>query len=124
MCSMPPLFWHCYLMSQALIRVQEYLSDSVISALNLGEVLQVCVDRGAKVDQIAIDLSNALIEICPLTCEHARDAALIWPIAKPYGLSLGDRVCLVLAKELDAVAVTSDRVWQKLDVGCKVELVR
>lgn len=105
-------------------RIEEYLSSSVISALNFGEVLQICVDRSANVDQVATDLPNVLLEICPLTSEQARDAAMIWPIAKPHGLSLGDRVCLVLAKQLGAVAVTSDRAWQKIDIGCKVELVR
>ncbi len=104
--------------------VQEYLSASVISSLNFGEALQICVDRGANIDRIAADLSNALIDVCPLTSDQAQEAATIWPVTKPHGLSLGDRVCLVLAKQLGAVAVTSDRAWQKIDVGCNVELIR
>jgi PIN domain nuclease of toxin-antitoxin system len=33
---------------------------------------------------------------------------------KSHGLSLGDRACLTLAKQLHATAVTSDQTWRRL----------
>jgi PIN domain nuclease of toxin-antitoxin system len=33
---------------------------------------------------------------------------------KSHGLSLGDRACLTLAKQLHATAVTSDRTWRRI----------
>jgi len=40
-------------------------------------------------------------------------------------LSLGDRACLALAIERQAVSLTADRVWQELDIeGLEVELLR
>jgi PIN domain nuclease of toxin-antitoxin system len=47
------------------------------------------------------------------------------PPTKALGLSLGDRACLALAIERQAVALTADRVWQELDIeGLAVELLR
>ncbi len=43
---------------------------------------------------------------------------------KHLGLSLGDRACLALAIQEDATALTADRSWADLDIGCKIELIR
>jgi PIN domain nuclease of toxin-antitoxin system len=40
------------------------------------------------------------------------------------GLSLGDRACLALAIRENATAVTADRKWADLRVGCRIELIR
>jgi PIN domain nuclease of toxin-antitoxin system len=37
---------------------------------------------------------------------------------------LGDRACLALAIRKGATALTADRKWADLDVGCKIELIR
>jgi PIN domain nuclease of toxin-antitoxin system len=39
-------------------------------------------------------------------------------------LSLGDRACIATAIKIGGTAVTADRVWSTLDLGCKVELIR
>jgi ribonuclease VapC len=47
------------------------------------------------------------------------------PFNKSHGLSLGDRACLTLAKQLRATAVTSDRAWKRLpSLGVSVMLFR
>jgi PIN domain nuclease of toxin-antitoxin system len=41
-----------------------------------------------------------------------------------FGLSLGDRACLALARMRRLPAVTADRAWARLDLGIAIELVR
>jgi ribonuclease VapC len=44
---------------------------------------------------------------------------------KSHGLSLGDRACLTLAKQLRATAVTSDRTWRRLpSLGVSIMIFR
>jgi PIN domain nuclease of toxin-antitoxin system len=45
-------------------------------------------------------------------------------ITRPFGLSLGDRVCLALAASRNATAWTADAEWKKLKVGVKIRLLR
>ena len=42
---------------------------------------------------------------------------------KHLGLSLGDRSCIALAIQENAVAVTADKNWAQLDV-CAIEVIR
>lgn len=39
-------------------------------------------------------------------------------------LSLGDRACLALAKDLAVPAITSDAAWAKVSAGVEVRLLR
>jgi PIN domain nuclease of toxin-antitoxin system len=44
---------------------------------------------------------------------------------KSHGLSLGDRACLTLAKQLKAIAVTSDRTWRRVpSLGVHIMIFR
>jgi PIN domain nuclease of toxin-antitoxin system len=45
-------------------------------------------------------------------------------MTRSAGLSVGDRACLGLAKELDLPVVTADRMWASLDLGIEIELIR
>ena len=53
-------------------------------------------------------------------------AAAMYGIGKPFGLSLGDRLCLALAQRLGAEVVTADVVWLEVAeaLGLKVKAVR
>jgi PIN domain nuclease of toxin-antitoxin system len=39
-------------------------------------------------------------------------------------ISLGDRACLALAINLDAPAWTTDKIWAKMPVGARLEMLR
>ncbi len=43
---------------------------------------------------------------------------------KDYGLSLGDRACLALAKYKNIPVLTADKTWSKLNLGIKIKLIR
>jgi len=45
-------------------------------------------------------------------------------VAKPFGLSLGDRACVALAIDRKATVYTTDRIWKNLALGIKVEVIR
>jgi ribonuclease VapC len=40
------------------------------------------------------------------------------------GVSLGDRFCLALARELSLPALTADRRWKDLGLGVEIQLIR
>ena len=60
----------------------------------------------------------------PFTASQARLAADLRPTTSHAGLSLGDRACLALAIELGAEVYTADRQWAKVQVACKIHLIR
>ncbi|WP_199520216.1 PIN domain-containing protein [Fulvimarina endophytica] len=60
----------------------------------------------------------------PLDEAVAFAAGLMRSVGDRAGLSLGDRVCLSLAKTRGAAVLTADRAWQSIDVGVEVKLIR
>lgn len=107
-------------------RVLDWLGEgqSFVSSVNYSEVLAKLLERGATPKQA--DASWRIfdtVEIVALTGPQARDAAGLRPATKPLGLSLGDRVCLALARELGFPAVTAERTWARIG-GVEVALIR
>jgi PIN domain nuclease of toxin-antitoxin system len=64
------------------------------------------------------------LAVVDFTKRQSLFTAQFWPQTKQYGLSLGDRACLALAKERELPVLTTDRVWSKLNLGIKIEVVR
>lgn len=62
--------------------------------------------------------------MAPFDTDLALRAALLRNSTRPYGLSLGDRACLALARREGLPVLTADRSWAKLDVGVEVVLIR
>lgn len=60
----------------------------------------------------------------PFDEEQAYPAGSLYPAGRTYGLSLGGRACLALARATSAAAVAADRAWQDLDVGIPIKLIR
>jgi len=106
-------------------RVLEWLDaeQGVVSSVNYAEVLTKLLERGATPLQADTAWRTLAIEVVPLTGLQARDAAGLRPATKPLGLSLGDRVCLALARERKQPAVTAERSWARVG-GVEVVLIR
>jgi PIN domain nuclease of toxin-antitoxin system len=66
------------------------------------------------------------LEVVPMTEAQAQHAARMRKATRPFGLSLGDRACLALAKELQAPVLTADRAWAEVAqaVSVEVEVIR
>ena len=107
-------------------RVLEALAgDPRMSTVNFAEVATKYVLRGFPEE--AMRLRDELpVMFVPVDDDLALQAALMASSTKPLGLSLGDRICLALAKRTGLPALTADRAW--LDVagtlGVTVEVVR
>ena len=94
-------------------RVVEILDKSAISAVNLAEIMNKLVLRGAPAETVRDTLLKLELTVEDWTEDLAYRSAEFTPFTKSHGLSLGDRACLTLAKHLRATAVTSDRTWSR-----------
>lgn len=104
--------------------VSESLSGSVISAVNLSEVVGKLITAGMSENATREVIQRLQLNVIPLDEEMALDAGIMQPITRHLGLSLGDRACLSLAQRLDLPVMTADRVWAELSLDIEVQLIR
>jgi PIN domain nuclease of toxin-antitoxin system len=102
------------------------LADAAISTVNLAEVVGALTRDGVSPPEIQAMLEGFPAEVIVLDRDLAFDAGLLLPLTRAAGLSLGDRVCLALARRRSAAALTGDRAWMWVAdaVGVEVELIR
>jgi PIN domain nuclease of toxin-antitoxin system len=107
-------------------RVMEVLlTEPRMSTVNFAEVVTKYVLRGraAEGERLRDELPVVFV---PVDEDLALQAALMAAVTRPLGLSLGDRICLALARRTGSPALTADRSW--LDVagtlGVTVEAIR
>jgi ribonuclease VapC len=97
-----------------------------MSALNWAEVVGYYSRSGGSEQDIRALLDPLPINRIPFDETIAYMAGMMLPITRAAGLSLGDRACLALAKQLSVKVLTADRSWKPLGValGIDVELIR
>jgi PIN domain nuclease of toxin-antitoxin system len=105
-------------------RVASFLGDSCLSTVNLSEVIGRFVRDGHDAHLVLKQISATPIEIVPFSPEQAALAASLQPQALTLGLSLADRACLSLAMQRNIAAATADRVWQGVQTGIQVIVIR
>ena len=115
-----------YLFREAGHRVVEkYLESACISTVNLSEVAGRFTRDGIDAHLFIQEIRKTSIEISPFTQAHALHAANLIHQTRHYGLSLGDRACLALAKERQLAVLTADAVWAALvDINVDVIQIR
>lgn len=106
--------------------VASHLGHSAISTANLAETYGRLLREMSRPDpdDVRKDIEMLKLAVHPFDVEQAFFAGLLEPATRKLGLSLGDRSCLALAKKLQARVLTADRVWAKLDLGIRIEVVR
>lgn len=93
--------------------VSAVLPTAVIGTVNLTEVISKLCERGVP-PEAAMEAVQCLgAEIVLHTMEHALLAGELRPTTKAFGLSLGDRACLALARERRATVITAERRWDE-----------
>jgi ribonuclease VapC len=107
-------------------RVMEVLlTEPRMSTVNLAEVVTKYVLRGfaAQGERLRDELPVVFV---PVDEDLALQAAFMVAVTKPFGLSLGDRICLALARRTGLPALTADRSWTEVagPLGVTVELIR
>ncbi len=105
--------------------IDDLLRVSIISAVNAAEVISKLAERGMPADMAKSALLDTGIDIIPFDLEQAELVGILRAATRSYGLSLGDRACLALAKLAQGQAVTADRTWLSIeDLGNDVVLFR
>ncbi len=105
----------------------ENLNNAIVSTINLSEVMTV-MNRKTNGQDVAGEafklLQNTFPHIVDFNEEQAVIAASLDSVTKQYGLSLGDRACLALAKHKNLPVLTADKAWKQIESGVEVRLIR
>lgn len=104
--------------------VEPYLQRGLLSSVSYTECLNVLIRKGVPVEDADLAIQKIITEIIAYTPAMARLAASMTKILRPFGISLGDQACLALALHEDLPVLTADRIWQTLDIGVQVVLIR
>ena len=104
--------------------VQGLLPDAIISVVNLAEVVGRLSMAGMPDKDIHDTLALLGLDVIPFDEEQAYQTGMLISSGREYGLSLGDRACLALARSVTAIAVSADRAWAALDVGINIKTIR
>ncbi|RWN56049.1 type II toxin-antitoxin system VapC family toxin [Mesorhizobium sp.] len=101
-----------------------FAPDAQFSSVNAAEIIAKLIDKGRSMEEAADDLASLGMPVAAFDEMMGIAAGQLRELTRHRGLSLGDRACLALAIRENAIAVTADRGWGDLDIGCKIELIR
>jgi PIN domain nuclease of toxin-antitoxin system len=104
--------------------VEDLLTRSLLSAVNLTEVVANLVRHGTDPTLARVVVERLGCEIVPVGFELAFRAGTLERETRALGLSLGDRSCLALAEQEGVPAVTADRTWGRLALPVVVTMLR
>ena len=100
------------------------LSVSLISSVNLAEVMTRLVEGGCTDEEAAVLVLRGDYKVIAFDQNLAMRAGALRRRTRHLGLSLGDRACLALAEQEGLPILTADRSWAKLDIGVEIRLIR
>ena len=98
--------------------------DSVISAVNLVEVVSRLIEAGYVDEEAERHAVSGAYSVVGLDQALAMRAGVLRRQTRHLGLSLGDRACLALAERERLPVLTADRAWASLDIGVEIRLIR
>ncbi len=102
----------------------DHMQGALLSTVNLIEVHSKLLLDGLPQEMARHQVLSLGCEICPLDEIQARIASEMALESHPFGLSLGDRVCLALAVERKAIVYTSDQAWKRMPMRVPVTFIR
>jgi PIN domain nuclease of toxin-antitoxin system len=99
---------------------------AAISAANLSEVVAKLMDRGVPALDATSVQFDADLQVIPVSETIALDAGTLRSVTRPFGLSLGDRLCLATAQAHGLSVLTADSAWQSLseELGIAITNIR
>jgi ribonuclease VapC len=104
--------------------VDRVLDRSVLCAVNLTETITKLIRKGADPALTERYLRGLELEVLPWDETLAWESRDLAPLAWTHGISLADRACLGLARQLGLSAMTSDATWKHLGLRTRVTLFR
>jgi ribonuclease VapC len=105
-------------------QVRKVIEQAVISTVNLSEIISKLQERGGTDDEIDASLDDLTLTVISFDRSQADLAGKLRMATRSQGLSLGDRACIALAIQTNAIAVTTDRAWRDLDDIARVLVIR
>ena len=105
-------------------RVVEILDKSAISAVNLAEIINKLVLRGAPAEAVRDTLLKLELKVEDWSEAMAYRSAEFTRFNKSHGLSLGDRACISLALKTSLPAFTTEEAWERSNLGIKLVKIR
>lgn len=104
--------------------VESMIPGAAISTVNLSEVVAKLSEKGMPEDVISEALSGMELDVLPFDEASAYWAGMLRVPTKNLGLSFGDRACVALGQQLRLPVLTTDRDWEKMEIGVEVRLIR
>ena len=104
--------------------VQGISGTVMISAVNVAEVYAKLFERNVPADKIEQLRSIEPFSVVEFDRSQAMLSAQLRLATKHKGISLGDRACLALAIQQNAMVLTADRAWNGLDLGVEIKFIR
>lgn len=105
-------------------KVEAVLSNAIISAVNLSEVLAKAADSNEGFEAARSALAGLPLRVVAFDKQQAQLAAGLRPLTRSLGLSLGDRCCLALGLAEESPVLTTDRNWSQLPAGMQIRVIR
>lgn len=105
-------------------RIAELFAGGAMSSVNFAELVAQGVRRGVSAEDVTNDFTQLKLVVHAFDLEDATLTGALIAVTRPFGLSLGDRACLALAKRLNGTAVTANHAWAKLDLGIPIDVFR
>jgi ribonuclease VapC len=105
-------------------KVTARLNGSIMSAVNLSEVLARLVRHGIVPAEAHPKISALGITAVNFDSDQAIIAASIRETARAAGLGLADCCCLALALRDQLPVLTADKVWRSLGLALDIEIIR
>lgn len=100
------------------------LEGAVINSVNWSEVVQKAEQNGVATTGIREELGALGLDLRGFSIGEGQKAAELYPLTKAHGLSLGDRACLATAFTLSGTAITAEQVWNRVEHGVPVRVIR
>jgi len=104
--------------------VDAALAGSVLSVINLAEVVSKLISRGFPDAEAVIAGRQFGAGLVDVDEDQAAIAGTIHAATRRAGISMADAFCLALATQRGSPVLTADRAWKALDLGVEVTLIR
>lgn len=105
--------------------VAAVISQAIISAVNLQEVIKELLASGLSVETAREILDGLRLDVRNHDQQSAYEAAALYLATRTYGRGLGDRSCMALGIALACPVMTADREWRNVEVdGLQLHHIR
>jgi ribonuclease VapC len=101
-----------------------YLAGSLVSTINVAEVLCTARSFGSNPEKDSMALQMMQLKRMAFVEEQARIVASIYSQTSGSSIGIADRACLSLGIMHKLPVLTGDRTWAACDVGVEVRLFR